>query len=571
MTQPELTIITEQVNSLPLLLGLIVEMGIRDLIDTHIQPHGNWEGASVGTVLSIWLSHILQERDHTMVSVRDWAMDRIQTITALLDIQLRDTDCTDDRLARILTLLGEQTTQAALDAALMQRWIRVYRLPTDTVRLDSTSVSVYHDDVDEASLLQHGWSKEHRPDLRQFKLMLSTLDPLGLPLCCQEVAGNRSDNPLYIPAYDAAIAALGTSDVLVVGDSKMTDLPSRGHIVASGSRYLGAYRPIHATAEIATWVETALARSDTWVRLETVDPRTGEVQLDAVVDPFEREQTWRPPTTQHSHTWTERVLVVRATAYQAGLRRLREQALSRLTPDLLKLAQLPSRGRKRYPQQADLAAVVAKRIAEAKLEGVVQTALEARALPDGTTAWVVTAVWVDLLAWQAMVERLGWQVYVTNTTPEQYGVEALVATYHQQVVHERSFSRLKTRNLQLRPVFVRDERRIAGLVWLLCLALRILVLTEQRLRTAITAQDTPVVGLNPASRTQATTAPTAERVIRAFRNLTVTIVTGVGWEQHHVSSLNDTQQQILTLLGLPSDLYARLGRVSRNLALQMRE
>ena len=60
-------------------------------------------------------------------------------------------------------------------------------------------------------------------------------------------------------------------------------------------------------------------------------------------------------------------------------------------------------------------------------------------------------------------------------------------------------------------------------------------------------------------------------MIRAFRNLTVTIVTGVGWEQRHVSSLNQTQQQILTLLGLPSDLYARLGQLSRNLALQMRE
>lgn len=571
MTPPELTVTTEQVNSLPLLLGLLIEMGVRDLIDAQIQPHGNWEGASVGTVLCIWLSHILQERDHTMVSVRDWALERVQTITTLLGVALRETDCTDDRLARILTLLGEPATQAALDAVLMQRWVRVYRLPSETVRLDSTSVSVYHDDVDADSLLQHGWSKEHRPDLRQFKLMLASLDPLGLPICCQPVAGQRSDNPLYVPAYDAAVAALGTTDVLVVGDSKMSDLATRGHMVAGGSRYLAAYRPLHATAEIARWVETALARPEAWLRLESVDRRTGEVQLEAVVDPFEREQTWRDSTTQQSHTWTERVLVVQATAYQAGLRRLREQALERLTPDLLKLAQAPTRGRKRYPQEAELAALVSKRIAEAKLAGVVQTALEPRRLPDGSTAWVVAAIWVDLPAWQALVERLGWQVYVTNTTPAQYDLPALVAAYHQQPVHERSFSRLKTRNLQLRPVFVRDETRLAGLVWLLCLALRVLVLTEQRLRAALQDQQAALVGLNPASRTQATTTPTTERVIRAFRNLTVTVVTGAGWEQRHVSSLNDTQQQILALLGLPSDLYARLGQSPGNFALQMRE
>ena len=571
MTPPELTITTEQINSLPLLLGILIEMGVRDLIDAQIQPHGNWEGASVGTVVCIWLSHILQERDHTMVSVRDWAMERVQTLTALLNIHLRDTDCTDDRLARILTMLGDPATQAVLDAALMQRWIRVYRLPTDTVRLDSTSVSVYHDEVDEASLLQHGWSKDHRPDLRQFKLMLASLDPLGLPICGQLVAGQRSDNPLYVPAYDAAVTALGTTDVLVVGDSKMSDLPTRGHMVAGGSRYLSAYRPLHATAEIAGWVETALARPEAWVQLEHVDRRTGEVQLDAVVDPFAREQTWCDPTTQQAHSWTERVLVVRAMAYQAGLRRLRTQALDRLTPDLLKLAQPPGRGRKRYAQAAELEAVVAKRIAEAKLEGVVQTALEPRGLPDGRTAWIVAAIWVDLPAWQAMVDRLGWQVYVTNATPEQYAVPALVAAYHQQPVQERGFSRLKTRNLHIRPVFVRDETRIAGLVWLLTLALRVLVLTEQRLRAALQEQQTALVGLNPASRTQATDKPTTERVIRAFRNLTVTVVTGAGWEQRHVSSLNDTQQQILALFGLPSDLYTRLGQSPGNLALQMRE
>src|SRR5262245_11191420 len=97
MTPPALTITSEQVNSLPLLLGIIKDMGIQDLIDTHVTPHGNWEGASVGSVLSIWLSHIHNERDHRLVAVRDWAAERRQTITTLLQITLRDTDCTDDR------------------------------------------------------------------------------------------------------------------------------------------------------------------------------------------------------------------------------------------------------------------------------------------------------------------------------------------------------------------------------------------------------------------------------------------------------------------------------------------
>src|SRR5947209_9780681 len=97
--------------------------------------------------------------------------------------------------------------------------------------VDSTSVSVYQDPAPPDGLIRHGVSKEHRPDLAQFKVMLASLDPLGLPLACHPVPGNRSDDLLYIPAYDAAMQALETRAVLVVGDNKMAALGTRAHIV----------------------------------------------------------------------------------------------------------------------------------------------------------------------------------------------------------------------------------------------------------------------------------------------------------------------------------------------------
>jgi transposase len=565
MSTPSLTITNEQINSLPLLLGILDDMGIRQVIDTHITPHGNWQGASVGSVIAIWLSHILIERDHRLAFVREWANDRQQTINTLLQITLRDTDCSDDRLANILTLLGDPATQAALDAALVQRWVRVYHLPTDTVRLDSTSVSVYHDVDEPDSLLQLGHSKDHRPDLRQFKVMLATLDPLGMPLVCQVPPGNHADDRLYTPAYEAAVAAMGTPAVLVVGDSKMAALATRGHMVAGGSCYLCAYRPPSATPEIAAWVEQALGRASTWQVIETVDELTGEIKRVAEIDVWEREQTWRESVTQVATIWTERVLVVRAAAYQAGLRRRREQALARVTTDLAELWQPPRRGRKRYRCAAELEQVVAERIARAGLTGIVQATVgEERGL-NGTRRWIVTSVWIDRAAWQAMIDRLGWQVYVTNTTETQYEAPALVAAYHEQPILERGFARLKTRNLQIRPLYLRDEVRIAGLVWLLCLALRVLTLTEHRLRTALMERQEAIVGLNPASRTQASTRPTSERVIAAFSNLTLTVLDAPTVHQWHVSPLNATQQHLLSLLGLPPDLYERLTMHTANL------
>ena len=431
-TPPNLTITNEQINSLPFLLGVIESLGIRQTIDTHVQPHGHWQGISVGTAVTIWLSHLLQAHDHRLVAVRDWVAQRAHTLNTLLDITLRDTDCTDDRLANVLTMLGDAATQAALDAALTQAWVRVYRLRTETIRLESTSVSVHHDPDDPASLFQLGVSKDHRPDLNQFKVMLGTLDPLGLPLACQTVAGNASDDTLYVPAYDAAVRVLNSTAVLVVVDSKMATLTTRGQIVARGSAYLCTYRPAVATREIAGWITTALARQNQWHRLETLDTTTGELIPTAEVDQTERTQTWYDPTTQQAHTWTERVLLVRSLAYAARLRRIRERQLARLTDELLRWCTPPLRGRKKYHNRAELAARLAERIERAGLTGVVQTALTEETLPNGTTRWVVERFWVDRTAWQNLVDRLGWQVYVTNTDADAYDVPTIVAVYHGQ-------------------------------------------------------------------------------------------------------------------------------------------
>ena len=200
-----------------------------------------------------------------------------------------------------------------------------------------------------------------------------------------------------------------------------------------------------------------------------------------------------------------------------------------------------------------------------------QTAVAEETLPDGSSRWIVSAVWVHLAAWQALVARLGWQVYVTNTTMAHYSAPALVASYHQQALEERGFSRLKTRNLRIRPVYLRDETRIAGLLWLLCLALRVLTLTEHRLRTALAARGEELAGLNPASRTQRTSRPTTERVLAIFTSITLTTIGTAGGLSHHVTPLNATQRHILALLELPDNLYEHLARPSTNFVLHLRE
>lgn len=126
------------------------------------------------------------------------------------------------------------------------------------------------------------------------------------------------------------------------------------------------------------------------------------------------------------------------------------------------------------------------------------------------------------------------------------------------MLHERTFSRLKTRRLNIQPIFLRDEQRISGLVWLLDIALRILTLTEFRVRQALHETSERLVGLNPVAPSQATVRPTTDRLLAAFSTLHLSIIHLEGQVRRYVPPLTALQQRILALLALPDYLYAAL-------------
>ncbi len=178
-----LEIETERVDDIPLLMAQVQKMGIAEILDEVIKSHGNRRGLSVGEIVEIWLSYILSEGDHRMMVVEDWVSNKVRLFSELLGKKVRDKDFTDDRLADVLKGLSDDEQWESIEIKLGQKVLQVYELmdADRVVRLDSTSVSGYHQ-ITEAGLFQYGYSKDHRPDLAQYKVMLATLDPMGLPI-----------------------------------------------------------------------------------------------------------------------------------------------------------------------------------------------------------------------------------------------------------------------------------------------------------------------------------------------------------------------------------------------------
>jgi len=181
MNQP-VTITTERVDDIPLLLAQLKRMGVQELLDEHFPTHGNWQGLSLGQVAVVWLSHILSQADHRLNHVQPWVEHHLQTIGVSLEQEVSGLDLSDDRLESVLRYLSKDSPWKRFEQALSQRQLQVYDLSPRRVRLDSTSVSGFWN-VNEDGLFQKGHSKDHRPDLPQLKLMLATLDPMGVADC----------------------------------------------------------------------------------------------------------------------------------------------------------------------------------------------------------------------------------------------------------------------------------------------------------------------------------------------------------------------------------------------------
>ena len=103
----------------------------------------------------------------------------------------------------------------------------------------------------------------------------------------------------------------------------------------------------------------------------------------------------------------------------------------------------------------------------------------------------------------------------------------------------------------------RDDQ-VKGLVHLLSLAVRLLSLIEFVVRRSLQQSGESLKGLYPGNPTRATTRPSSEKLLKAFDNLTLTLIQARRAWYGDVTSLNPLQSKILTFLGLSPEIYSGL-------------
>ena len=572
----ELTLTTERIDDIVLLIHVMLRLGLPEILDRHLPRHWLQEGLSWGWVATIWLAHIVSQGDHRKSTVRDWVAQAHDTLERVTGKRIRDTDFTDDRLTIVLRELSRPAYWHAIERELGQATIRVYDLEQKCARVDATTVSGYHVGG-ETSLFQFGKSKDN-PALLQVKVMQAVLSPLGLPLATDVVSGEQADDGLYIPIIARLLTIVTQAGLLFVGDCKLSALATRAYVRAQGHHYLAPLTLLGDTAaEMRGWVQAALNGTQPLTPIPLTDAQGQALPL---TQGYETTRACAAEVEAKPLAWTERVFVVYSQAYADAQQRGLERRLATATAKLHALT--PPRGRGKRQIQAETALVqAAQAIVHAqRVEGLLSYTFErqveqqtrfigrgrgAADRPQRVVAHVryqITSVVRQEADIRALKDSFGWRAYATDVAAEALTLAEAVETYRDEWLVERGFHRLKGVPLSLSPLFVKRDDQVVGLIHLLTMALRLLTLIEFAVRRALKRESAELVGLHLENPKKATAMPTTERLLLAFSKMTLTVIHFPDHVVRHVTPLTPLQVRILELLGLSPDIYRVLAENS---------
>src|SRR5215472_1995966 len=552
----------EAVADLPVLWATLQRLDLPATLDRHFPAPLHWKGPlTPGEVLAVWLLFLVSQGDHCLNHVEPWVAQHQSVLSALLGKPVLPTHAHDDRLADCLTRLNDGGAFAALERQLNQHTLRVYQLPTDTIRFDTTTANTYADVLSEQGLLQFGHSKDD-PDRPQFKIAAAALDPLGLPLATAVVPGNTTDDPLYVPAIQAVRQSLGVGGRTYVGDCKMAALATRAFVAAGGDFYLC---PL-SESQFSRAQRRALLQA-VWDGTQALQPvwRPGpQGQPDELVaEGFAVDVPLTATVDTQEVRWTERRWLVRSRAYAQA----QEAALERrLAKAEAALRDLPTRKQgKKQLFHAELVRAAEAIVARDGVEGLLRYTVQARMTTRPVRAYrdrparQETEVYfvIDVCRDEARIEEkereLGWQVYGTNAVA--LALPPVVWAYRGQYRIEDDWSRLKGRSLGLTPVYLQDGGRIQGLVYVLSLALRVLTLVEWVARERLRQEGAKLQGIYAGQPGRQTGRPSAELLLGVLKTISISVVEVNGRIHALLSPLTEVQQRLLELWDLPPDLY----------------
>jgi transposase len=402
--------------------------------------------------------------------------------------------------------------------------------------LDTTSFSLtgdYVPDSDEPAIrIPHGYSKDHRPDLKQAVLDLMVSQDGGVPFVSKSWDGNTADTQVFQPRAEALLRAFQDPPTAryLVADAKLYGEDNAVHLAK-----LGFITRMPATLKVGSQVISQALQWDTW-------------------QPFDDTTRYQPLAVCH-YGLAQRWLVVSSRAAleraEATLQKTKEREYEAINKPLFHL----QAQRFCAPQAAqDALAALAKRWQYHRVESSHLTEHKRYAgkgrptprRPLKAIEWPIQAhVHWDDEAIERDKQTKACYVLGTHIDVSELSDAEVITAYKGPSQVEGGFRFLKDPLFFVSSLLVKKPSRIEGLLMGMPLALLVYSVAQRRLRAQWATHQETV----PNQIKQPTTSPTLRWVFQLLEGLHRIRMTGQGQAYDLIEGLHDVQVKILRLFG----------------------
>lgn len=517
----------ERLDHLPVIAGIIREIGLIEKIDARIKPHED-EIATTGQAIAALIicgMGFLQKP----LSLTPQFFENHPVGFLLGDESLEAKHFNHFKLGRELEHLHAYGIEQ-LFAELSIEIFTEQKLDQRTAHIDTTSFSFqgqYETDEEDAVVkITHGYSKDHRPDLKQMVLEMAVSNE-GIPLLCAPWSGNANDSHIFHERLKKLTQSL-ENPPLVIWDSK-------GYSQRNNEwfQHLNFVSRVPATYRAHDELIKQAIDDGEWTVLD------------------ETEQRYWQEFKQQDERW----IVVHSRASRERSEKNLERQIPKEEASLAN--KLKALKRKSFACEADARQAAKDIFTKAKYHTVSEIKVEAkekhsgpgRPKKDSTKAldhWRVghAEITKDEQKLLFLSEEEACYIVVTNHPDMAAG--DVIKAYSEQSKVERGFRFLKDPQFFTSSMFLKKPERVQGLLMVMTLALMVYSIAERKLRKSLAENNETL----PNQIKQATATPTLRWVFQLLSGIHRVHLEIPGQEkQCLMEGLNEVKTKAIKQLG----------------------
>ena len=560
----KLSLRSQRLGPLPIINHFLDRIGLEGILARYVPTNDKRTRLRYEIAIGVLLRSILVEREpiyRQQQTVNSYAPQAF-------GLSVQSASCVgDDAIGRALDRLFDADRGTILTEVVVAT-SRAFDLSLTELHNDSTSIKFcgqYKAATGRsirgkrAPFITRGYSKDHRPDLKQLLFILTTTRDGAVPVQFRSEDGNRNDSRTHEQTWDSLCKATGRQDFLYVADSKLCNGQALDYLHSNGGRFVCVMPRSRAEdRQFRKWVQT---HQPQW---QLVYDKPNARRKYAA-----RDKWWvfRYPIPSVEGWPTVWVFSSLLRTRQDNARRERLSAATEAFDALNKKLSGP-RPRKRSRQQLQhMLDLILKRY---KVSRYIKLGIVADEHPffrqDGPGRPSVSTRYVKktLHRWRVQwvidqdaveYDRKSDGMYPLLTNDRTLSDKQVLDAHKRQPTIEKRFEQTKT-VFELAPVLLKNEGRVQALFFIYFLSLLVQAVIERQLRLAMKREGIEQLPLYPEER--AASHPTAEQIFRLFglaqRHVLICDRHEIRVFEHELTQL---QQQVLSLLGVSNDCFRR--------------